>query len=228
MTLRRPWFLFYIALLITAFTYRQAHAQIQTFYYSGPAFNIADCPYGAPPCIAGGSINCSITYWGVSYNYTGYVHLNQVVASTESATGFGTLGFSQATAADLYLNNGSVEALDWTSASNPTNTSTIMDAADTNDSASILVSGTDTKIGVAHRTSTAYVTWFSPIALGATCVAEAPSDAPPLPGKGSCGDPVDVGSGNLFESAQDYSTVGQNGVGVAPLWWTGWGLGGLA
>jgi hypothetical protein len=56
--------------------------------------------------------------------------------------------------------------------------------------------------------------WLSPVALGAPCAAEAPSDAPPSPGKGSCGtsphDPVDLGSGNMFLSAPDYATVRQN------------------
>jgi RHS repeat-associated protein len=206
--------LFAILLFIfAAFQTNPARAQIQTLYYSGPTFNLADCTHGSPPCIAGGSVYGSITYWGVSYNYTGYVHLNQAIASTESAAGFGTLGFSQATSADLYLNNGSVEAWDWDSASNPTNTNTIIGASDVGDSGNITVAGTLTQQGVANQTSTAYGTWFSPIALGAICAAEAPSDAPPPSGKASCGDPVDVGSGNLFESAPDYSTIGQNPLG---------------
>jgi Domain of unknown function (DUF6531) len=57
-------------------------------------------------------------------------------------------------------------------------------------------------------------TWTNGIALGAPCAAEAPSDAPPMTGALNCGtsphDPVDVGSGNMFFSAPDYSTVGQN------------------
>jgi hypothetical protein len=201
-----------LLVIFAAFQINPARAQIQTFYYSGPTFNLTDCLHSSPPCIAGGSVNGSITYWGVGYNYTGYVHLNQAVASTESATGFGTLGFSQATSADLYLNNGSVEAWDWDSASNPTNTNTIIGASDVGDSGNITVSGTITKQGVANQPP--YGTWFSPIALGATCIAEAPSDAPPTAGKASCNpsphDPVDIGSGNMYLSAPDYSTVGQN------------------
>src|SRR5271166_4101302 len=128
-----------------------ARAQILTFYYSGPTFKLNDCLHSSPLCIAGGSVNGSITFWGVPYNYTGYVHLNQAIASTESATGFGTLGFSQATEADLYLNNGSVEGWSWTSASNPTNTNTIISTGDTGNSGNITVSGTITKQGVANQ-----------------------------------------------------------------------------
>ena len=210
MTLRRLGLFALVALAIfTILLPGTARAQIQTFYYSGPAFDLADCPYGAPPCIAGGSVNGSITFWGVPYNSTGHVNIHQITSSTESATGFGTL-VNETTSLDFYLNNGSVEAWNWVSASNPTNTNTIIDTSDVGDSGNITVAGTQTKVGAVHQTGTAYGTWFSPIALGATCVAEAPSDAPPVSGKSSCGDPVDVGSGNLFKSAQDYSTVGQN------------------
>ncbi len=212
MPLRRLELFALVALaLLAIFLPSQARAQIQTFYYSGPAFNLTDCLHSSPPCIAGGSVNGSITYWGVSSNYTGYVHLNQVIASTESATGFGTLGFSNATEADLYLNNGSVEAWDWVSSNNPASPNIVIGASDVGDSGTITASGTITKQGVANQPP--YGTWFSPIALGAPCAAEAPSDAPPLPGKGSCGvspDPVDIGSGNMFLSVPDYATVGQN------------------
>jgi YD repeat-containing protein len=59
--------------------------------------------------------------------------------------------------------------------------------------------------------------WLNPVSAGAPCAAEAPSDAPPSPGKGSCGvspDPVDIGSGNMFLSVPDYATVGQNPLGL--------------
>ena len=171
------------------FVSNPAKAQLLTYYYTGPSFDLADCTLGAPPCIAGGSVNGSITYWGVPYNYTGYVHANQVVASTASASGFGTLTNSVVNA-DLYLSSGAVISWDWENSTGSSLPQTQVNTSVVSDGASISTPGIGvTKEGIVKQTSTSYGTWFSPIALGATCAAEAPSDAPPLPGKGSCGDP---------------------------------------
>src|SRR5262249_6862635 len=45
-------------------------------------------------------------------------------------------------------------------------------------------------------------TWSNPKSFGIACQNR--------PGAGTCGEPIDLGSGNVFDSVTDYSTTGQN------------------
>jgi Domain of unknown function (DUF6531) len=77
------------------------------------------------------------------------------------------------------------------------------------DEAFYIVGGVTTAMGFSGDIGT----WLNPVSLGPSCAAAAPSDAPPLSGKVSCGEPFDVGSGNMYLSVPDYATVGQNPLG---------------
>jgi YD repeat-containing protein len=46
--------------------------------------------------------------------------------------------------------------------------------------------------------------WYNPKSLGIACGR---------PGAASCGEPIDIGSGNMFTEVNDYSTIGQNPLG---------------
>ena len=43
--------------------------------------------------------------------------------------------------------------------------------------------------------------WFNPKSFGIACAK---------PGAASCGEPIDLGSGNVFDQVTDYETAGQN------------------
>ena len=54
---------------------------------------------------------------------------------------------------------------------------------------------------MAHGSSSTLGSWTNGKALGIACA---------LPGAASCGEPIDLGSGNVFDQVTDYETAGQN------------------
>jgi Domain of unknown function (DUF6531) len=154
----------------------------------------------------------SVTLWGVPFNYSGGV-TGKVATWTLSATRVGSFNSAQTTRGNTFnLSNGQINGWDWGGFLTigiggrdiyTTNVPGGYDDAVAFDP----MTGADNAAGFVSPPSGI---WFSPIALGPSCAADAPSDAPPLSGKVSCGEPFDVGSGNMFLSAPDYATVGQN------------------
>jgi Domain of unknown function (DUF6531) len=192
-----------------------AQAQIQTYYYRGPAWDLSQCDiYGGgstPPC-TNGNVSGSLTLAGVPWNYSGGVSAN-AVSWTLSATSVGSFTKAQTSRGNTFnLNNGQVNGWDWggylTIGIGGTDIYTTNNPGGYDDAVAFdPMTGADNAAGFVMPPSGI---WFSPIALGPSCAADAPSDAPPLSGKVSCGEPFDVGSGNMFLSAPDYATVGQN------------------
>ena len=74
-------------------------------------------------------------------------------------------------------------------------------------------SGLLDKLGFDNHPPTGH--WLSPKVLGIACAEQAPADSRPSAGQPACAAPINIGSGNMYEWEQDYSTVGQN-----PLFFT--------
>jgi hypothetical protein len=210
---------FFAILLFICFSVLRSHpaqSQIQTYSYQGPAWSISQCEdHGGttPPCTTG-NVFGSLTLLGVPSNYSGDVSSN-IASWILSATSVGSLNSGQSLISGpptFGLTNGQMTTWNWDAfltigmgftSIYTTNQPGGYDTAAAEDPST----GNVTAEGLIIPSSGV---WFSPIALGPSCAADAPSDAPPLSGKVSCGEPFDVGSGNMYLSVPDYATVGQN------------------
>jgi hypothetical protein len=183
-----------------------APAQVQTVVYSGPAFDLSRCaqptgPYPPNVCITG-SISASVTFVGACPTSTN-------VISITASSGAGSLTypgnyFSNSFSCDSHnqLASWLVQgwkdnlgqwtsqqpylAIDWTS-------SGATDQAEYNSACCV------TKWGYVPQS--AFGHWTSGKALGKPCDHS---------GAASCGEPIDLGSGNVFDEVTDYETAGQN------------------
>lgn len=212
-------------------------AQALTYTYTGPAFDVSQChtytSFGSPPCV-GGSITGSVTFTGIPAGYSGSAHTWDVASWTINASGgIGNLNTSNyLSTASFYFSGGQV--LYWTfqafqdSSYNSPEITTIGSSYDQ------ALSGfppnwPPTSYGWVQPPP--YGNWISPKVLGEPAREPQVADAPPSPpeanltsppanpkpcicapqnSRSQVGDPIDVGSGNMFEEVTDYATVGQN------------------
>jgi YD repeat-containing protein len=182
-----------------------AAAQIQTYVYSGPAFNVAFCEtllFTSPPCTSG-AITASFTVNGVTSGYSGGVSASQVVQwsiSSNSIMGsLGTGNYLNPGATGLTLTNGQVTASSF-DAKTALGTGTDINSNGANEDAASYNNGIS-YVYQGFVQTPPYGIWFSPKSLGIACAR---------PGAASCGEPIDLGSGNVFDQVTDYETVGQN------------------
>jgi hypothetical protein len=111
--------------LIAIFTTSPAHAQLQTYYYYGPAFSIPFCETflgTSPPCTSG-DITASFTVNGVTSGYSGSVSGSQVIQwSISSNSVMGSLGpgnYLNTAATGFVLTNGQVTSSSFDAKSTP-------------------------------------------------------------------------------------------------------------
>jgi RHS repeat-associated protein len=211
----------FVALIVISVITLHVHperAQAQAFYYQGQPFSTSQCTgLGVPAglCV-NGSLTASVFLPGVTSGYTGTT--TNVPSWTMSADGVGTLTSgmiappgSQVTSFTLIsgqITGWQLSAVNYVAGRPQYNFATLPvglggDLAEVQDT----TSGAILAFGI---NSLQQGIWLSPVALGAPCASIAPTDAPPKPGPVKCGEPVDLGSGNMYYSDQDYSTVGQN------------------
>jgi hypothetical protein len=207
--------LFAILLFILLATFQGGPARAGSYYYFGPSFDASECAaLGVTNCAPGAVTG--IMYAPVSSSFSGVItsvpswslfalgnFINPGTTSTPPSSSVTQFSFA----------SGQISGWIFAGASIQTSPIVQIQTVDVGyDQAALYdtTTGATLAYGIVETPPHPPGFWLSPAALGAPCAAEAPSDAPPVSGKSSCGDPVDVGSGNLFESAQDYSTVGQN------------------
>lgn len=207
-------------------------AQALTYAYTGPAFSVSECEAelskGSPPC-TDGSITASFTLTGIASNYSGPVRKASVSSWVMNADGIGNLntGNYLSTSFLLYLSNGVVQSWSFQGfTAITTYTTTITSVAGSYDTASL---GWPT--ASLYGTIAPYPTpgiWTNPKEFGPPAqlpkIADAPPaqptkgiTEPPAPSPPKCcnqlgqvGEPIDVGSGNMYDQVKDYSTVGAN------------------
>jgi hypothetical protein len=200
-----------ILIFIFAAALTPNHAQadsIQILTHSSPQFSYGDCiATGGTPsqCLSGGNVAASVVV-DVPDNFTGPLY-NAAVLSYFQTSAVG----SDSNLADLgaaftfsnsVLTNGELQS------NNFTLTLREDDYPSDYDEGALFSGGVLTQLGVVLHPPVS--NWVSAVLLGPSCAAAAPSDAPPLPGKVSCGEPFDVGTGNMYLTVPDYATVGQN------------------
>ncbi len=187
----------------------QAPAQVQTYEYIGPAFSLSDCEmyHLSPPCIAGGSLTGSVTFDGVASGYTGSVAASQITAWTMNANGVASLGtgnYINPAATGFTLTNGDITFWNFQADADPAGDYPVITSdAGTIDSGAAAdpVTHSITAIGLVLTGTSGNGFWFSPKSLGKPCDHS-----------GGCetGEPIDLGSGNVFNEVTDYETDGQN------------------
>jgi RHS repeat-associated protein len=186
----------------------QSSAQMQTFSYSGPGFDLANCgmgspPHTYPPCVTG-SVTGSITFHSVSDNYSGGVGLNQVDSYAFTSPATGTITSSEYVYAPSFsftLSNGQVTG--WTFGIYDHNPITVPF-----NTIQSLGAGEDE----AYNAGAIYYTygqggppqtgrWTNRKSLGVACNQS-----------GGCatGEPINLANGNVFDEITDYETAGQN------------------
>jgi YD repeat-containing protein len=189
-----------------------AAAQVQTFTYQGPAFDMSLCGFGA--ACRSGSVTASVTIYGYASNYSGTISLGSGGTGRATAT-VSALGRSLTWpggncwgVSDISLTNGQVTGWGlngWVlscghgSASNAEiNTVDAIqgDQIEAFDGTSAL-----TDWGSSGNTVGSWS--INPKSFGIACARSTTGAVP-------CGEPIDLGSGNVFDQVTDYETAGQN------------------
>jgi RHS repeat-associated protein len=199
-------------ILFAAFQSDPARAQVSTFYYIGAPFSISDCHGLDPtlPCV-NGSITASVTLPigpGGSGSFTETDVLGWSMSASNVGSTSGSLFPARYTISNGVMQGGwQMQGVDDPHTSHlqiyTVDASGGYDVGDSYDSMGHVVA-----YGFQVHPPIGFC--LSPASLGPSCPSIAPTDAPPKPGGSDCGDPVSVGSGNMFEAVQDYSTVRQN------------------
>ena len=189
-----------------------------TYYYTSQGFNLASCEaggFGSPPCVAAGNATISLTFGGVAAGFSGTVKASRVVAWSVDANNVGvhlktgnvfdtsspstdfTFVNGQITKWNIEGSNNSVPATQnfVTSYNGPGSGG---DNFFTNTTGGSVISKGDPPLATPG-------TWTNPKMLVASC---------DQPGHVSCGNPIDIGSGNKYEQVLDYETAGQNKLGL--------------
>ncbi|MDB5492107.1 MAG: sugar-binding protein [Micavibrio sp.] len=188
-------------LALLSFLPRAKADVIETFTYTGPAYSYADCLALFVPssqCYSSGSITASVTVVLPSSNYTGGFVSNWLLAFSMSGSGVGSLN-NNLSEANFQFTNGQITAWQLT-AGDPSNmTLTTRWGNGDYDQAALYSSGVLVKAGIVLHPPRGF--WTGSKAIGIACAR---------PGGCAVGEPIDLGSGNVFDQITDYTTSGQN------------------
>jgi hypothetical protein len=194
-----------------------AAAQVQTFTYQGPAFNVGACrasyPFGPPPNCDGGSVTASATIFGYASNYSGTISLGSggtgSITATVNALGRSLVwpGSACWSPSSITLTNGQVTGWGFDGWGTPCGggpwPNFHLNSVDALQGDEIQVfDGTGSLTDWAVDGNSVGF-WSNPKAIGSPC-------ARPRTGGVPCGEPIDLGSGNVFDQVTDYETAGQN------------------
>ena len=222
-------FLYLLVLIFTGIGGRPAQAL--TYYYTGAAWDVPTCVYyfGAyAPCLDG-SITGSVTLTGVPSNYTGWAY-SSVSSWSLDASGVGSLGTGNILlAGDFYLSSGQI--VYWTfegQYDNMNGGATIQTTDYYGSGGDGALTGYPSLTAIGLGVPGVFGHWTNPTVLGPPAsVPHVPDPNPPNPPKdiagppaqppkclgcqvAQVGEPIDVGSGNMYDQVTDYTTVGQN------------------
>jgi RHS repeat-associated protein len=194
-------FLFAAGLFAAIFFANIGQARSATFNYIGPAFSAAQCNfwYSSPPCVDG-SVTATITAAGISGGYTGTLYPSDITSWVVTAHGVTSLSTSNYLSYATYVSVNGGQVIGWALEAYQDSSFDLpyIGTADGGYDVTQL-DNTPTLYGFVQPAT--YGVWTNPKVLGKSC---------PNKGKPHCGDPIDIGSGNVFEQVTDYETAGQN------------------
>lgn len=205
-------------------------AQLATFNYTGPQFDLAQCQNhysGYPPsiCVANGNVTATVTAPNFTPNFSGRIYSYQGLFVAGVSTGVplqlttATCNSGAATFVDFNQGfpTGYLLQLFGSGCTTPGATFGVIHAQNSDsDSASTQANNIPLSAGYI---SSPTGRWSNAKTLGKPKDPAAPcnkreisaySGGPSNSGTASCGDPIDIASGNVFEEVSDYSTVGAN------------------
>jgi RHS repeat-associated protein len=187
-----------------------APAQVETFTYQGPAFDVAYCNMviGAPGYCRNGSVTGTATIYGYPSNFTGSITLGaggrvigQISAlgrSLDSASISCMTGGVTLSAGEITSGGFSGESV-CSGPPYPFYRIETGGAPGGDDTYVVNGSGGLDEAGYIGPTAVSY--WTGPKAIGIACNQS-----------GGCatGEPINLGNGNVFDQVTDYETAGQN------------------
>jgi hypothetical protein len=173
-----------------------ASAQVQAYTYSGPSYSFADCGSIPGQCLPAGSVSAAIIFQSAPDTGSG----GTILAWSMTGTGIGTLGTSDTLSGGFGFTGGQLTTWDMSGTSNPSADIAIItrSGAGNYDEAVFQhsISGPE---GIVFNPPQGH--WAGGKILGIACAR---------PGACSAGEPIDIGSGNMFDTVTDYTTAGQN------------------
>lgn len=179
----------------------------QSYFYMGPAFDITECEhrYGTGNCV-NGAVTASVQF-SLPPGFSGTVYDSAVESLSISVAGIGSLNKSQMYSAGFDFSNGRIVS---SSIGAHTTSPDVLQiqTSDTTGGSDVAIhwqplTGTYNPAGFAFNNIQGI--WAGGKSLGAPC--DIPGQSP---GRVSCGDPIDIGTGNAYEQVLDYQTAGQN------------------
>lgn len=222
----RPFLIFLLIALFAGIAARPAQAL--TYTYVGPAFDVAQCisHYGSSPPCTGGSVTGSVTFTGVPSGYSGNVHYwagSLQSWNLNASGGIGSLNTSNyITSGTFNLSGGQIVGWNFQAFVNSSLTSPSITTVSGSGGYDTANNAASTLVGFVQPSST-YGVWTNGKVLGppppwpkvtdaSPTVNPKPKPDCPCDGSqlGARGEPIDIGSGNMYEQVTDYRTVGQN------------------
>lgn len=173
----------------------------QTYFYSGQPFDVPYCQATHPSCTCvSGNVSGSVTFSGIPSDYTGTAYVDKVASYSLSASGVGTFSTFTDFSPFFQFSSGRITNWGWGQSEwdHIGTTGKLIGTDPTSDFAEKIDSFVCTALG--SNVSTKGI-WSNPKANGAPCS---------IPGQVGCGEPINVGTGNMYEEINDYATAGQN------------------
>ncbi|MCE6978581.1 RHS repeat protein [Pseudomonas frederiksbergensis] len=195
-----------IAIIMSLSVLKIHPAQAQSYFYMGPPFDVAECErrYGVGNCVSG-SMTGSVSFYGVPPGFTGTINVTDAQSLTLSASNVGSLGLSDVWGGGAYFFVNGVITGGGTNLNNHAPDVLQLTNSDTTGGYDLALhwhpsTGDYHPVGFAWNNNQGI--WFGGKSLGASCNA--------YPGAVSCGEPINIGTGNMYDVVTDYETVGQN------------------
>jgi hypothetical protein len=179
-------------------------AAVQAYYYQGPPYDPSECP-GGVNCVTG-SVTATVTL-NVPAGYTGSVTQSGISSYSITGSGVGSNDSPADMDASSAFTLTSGEITSWhliTLHSIPGVSNLWLDSTSvSHDDLAQLTTAISTTFGTVDYPPHAPGTWsINPKTFGIACLH--------IPGVPTCGEPINLSSGNVFDQVTDYETAGPN------------------
>jgi hypothetical protein len=185
-----------------------APAQVQVYSYAGQGFNPSNCKTDGTHTFEPGYVTGTLILTGLASGYSGTINSPSSNVALLSMTGNGVgvtvdLNSALSPSYGFQLSNGQITSwgvvLETVSSDHAADTSGTVGGTGNDFSQD----GTASPFMTYWGCNTSLGEWSSPKSIGLACNAY-------HSGAGTCGEPIDLGSGNVFDQVIDYETAGQN------------------
>jgi YD repeat-containing protein len=176
----------------------------QTYVYIGPNWSVSQCvAHGGGSACINGSITGTVTLNGIAPGFTGAVTVSKVSSYQLNASGMSSINDPTGLGWLATMTNGQFTSwtFETTKTYTPSHYANIVSISGNYESAGDINAGVATVQGFVSTPPNG--NWYNGKGLGAPC-------AHATTGGVGCAEPIDLGSGNVFDQVTDYETAGQN------------------